>query len=266
MHMSSYLSVVIWYKHFQTPPTSFARLKMFVRNIKELSAETGLDIEIVVSQLPPYELEPNPEITLRNFPLKEHLTGWALNQAIRASSGEFILSTNRDIIFNRNLIYWLAKRKLRKDKVYRIDRTDIEAPDPYPSTPVQLRMWCEAPEKTIVTHKRQRRYLVPLVYPFPVPHSNGCGDFLLMHRDAWFRIRGFPELRGPSFHIDSMALYNAIFSKMKQEILKPPLMMYHIDHPRPVVIPIPGLMPIMKTMLTDHKPVILNGENWGIFD
>ena len=57
----------------------------------------------------------------------------AKNAGIRRARGEFILSTNLDILFSDELFRFLAQRKLERGKLYRIDRHDVEADVPVDS-------------------------------------------------------------------------------------------------------------------------------------
>jgi hypothetical protein len=61
-------------------------------------------------------------------------------------------------------------------------------------------------------------------------HTNACGDFTLMSRDDWFRLRGYPEWPIYSFHIDSILLYAASVSGIRHVELGPPFRIFHIDH------------------------------------
>ena len=54
----------------------------------------------------------------------------AKNVGIRRARGQFILATNIDIILNDELMRFLKEGPLEKGKIYRIDRTDVEADVP----------------------------------------------------------------------------------------------------------------------------------------
>lgn len=49
----------------------------------------------------------------------------AKNVAIRRARGQYILATNIDILFNDELVRFIADRQLRPNKMYRIDRYDV---------------------------------------------------------------------------------------------------------------------------------------------
>jgi len=65
----------------------------------------------------------------------------AKNAGIRRARGEFVLATNIDLLFSDELIHFLASRTLEKDRMYRIDRSDVSAD--VPDAPVQDQLaWC----------------------------------------------------------------------------------------------------------------------------
>jgi hypothetical protein len=59
-------------------------------------------------------------------------------------------------------------------------------------------------------------------------HTNACGDFTLMSRSDWFRLRGYAELQMFSMHLDSLLLYEAHYSGVRQVVLRGPV--YHLEH------------------------------------
>jgi hypothetical protein len=61
-------------------------------------------------------------------------------------------------------------------------------------------------------------------------HTNGCGDFTLLTRDDWFRLRGYPEWPIFSWHIDSVLMFAASANDIAQVALDAGHRIYHIDH------------------------------------
>jgi hypothetical protein len=59
-------------------------------------------------------------------------------------------------------------------------------------------------------------------------HTNACGDFTLMSREAWEAVGGYPELELFSMHIDSLLLYQAHYRGIRETYL--PHRLYHIEH------------------------------------
>lgn len=60
------------------------------------------------------------------------------------------------------------------------------------------------------------------------PHTNASGDFTLMSRDDWDRLRGYPELTVFSMHLDGLLLYLAHHADIREQQLDAPV--YHIEH------------------------------------
>jgi len=61
-------------------------------------------------------------------------------------------------------------------------------------------------------------------------HTQACGDFTLMAREDWHRLRGYLELHAYSWHIDSVLVHAAIASGIRVNALKPSCRIYHMDH------------------------------------
>jgi len=192
---------------------------------------------------------PNPE----RMHLFEYI---GKNVGVRRAQGEYILTTNPDTLFNEELIRFLSLRKLSRKRFYRIDRHDVAMPIPV-DVPVEVQLqYCEEHviriygyfwscynQKTNGRYWRLRQarslvsYLKSRIRSFPSAplHSNASGDFILMHREQWFSINGFPELEtnGKYHRIDGLAVRMARLSGLRQIILKDPLRLYHQDHSRP---------------------------------
>ena len=61
-------------------------------------------------------------------------------------------------------------------------------------------------------------------------HLNACGDFTLLHRDAWAKIGGYAEFETFSLHLDSLGMVTAHFSGFRETWLPPPAVCFHIEH------------------------------------
>lgn len=61
-------------------------------------------------------------------------------------------------------------------------------------------------------------------------HTNGCGDFTLLDRDTWFRLRAYPEWPIFSWAIDSVFLFQAEANHVLNSQLPGEQCTYHIDH------------------------------------
>lgn len=75
-----------------------------------------------------------------------------------------------------------------------------------------------------IIEDRRRYYLMPRL------HTNGCGDFTMMHRQTWAELRGYPEWNIFSWAIDAVFLFQAHFNGIP--IIKAPddAVHYHIEH------------------------------------
>ncbi len=261
-----YLTVVTFFRHFADTPTSLDRINLLVENVKTLSLET----EVLIVEAPPYVLKDS--IRLRAG-FRAHL---GLNAAIRRAKGEYILLTSRDTVFNPDLMRFFESRKLKPRIIYRIDRKDVRPAEKYGSVE-EMQKYCAS--NTYRINSRwdvYRPHDIPAILarvlarlyfaPFPVPYTNASGDFLLMHRDDWFRLRGFPEIVNSGIHLDSFVVYSAIYSGMRQVILKDPLKLYHIEHPRTPAPSSPHMLQVLDAMRRLRKPIVLNDEDWGMHE
>ena len=116
--------------------------------------------------------------------------------------------------------------------------------------------------------------------PLPKVHTNGCGDFTMLSRRAWFELRGYPELPLWSMHLDSLLCYMAVASGIREELLKAPKRMFHLEHENSWVVMSPEnrvrtfatkpwldrdlLAEVWTSMYYEHRPVKFNDENWGL--
>lgn len=123
--------------------------------------------------------------------------------------------------------------------------------------------------------------LKKLLGPPPV-HTNGCGDFTMLCRDRWFELRGYPELPLWSMHIDSFLCLMAVASGVRERVLRPPSVMFHMEHGQSWVVMTPesrlrtfALKPWIDTWLLGdlweeayetRRPVVFNDERWGLAD
>jgi FkbM family methyltransferase len=115
-------------------------------------------------------------------------------------------------------------------------------------------------------------------------HTNACGDFTLMSRDDWVRLRGYAELQRFSMHLDSLLLYEAHYAGLKHEVLPGPI--YHLEHEggfKPDADAVKALsdrleeraipqitndefLDYVLDMFRRSAPLSLNGETWGFAD
>ena len=237
----------------------------------------------------------------------------AKNVGIRRAKGEFVLCTNIDLLFSDDCFQLLAEKKLEHNAFYRANRCDIPK-DVLDIKSIEEQL--EYAEKNItkrlgradaykhVSHfpgfvyifprflmmidkmrgkylRNKPRWAIDIIYSLD---RNACGDFTLMSKKDWFKIKGYCELDMYSLHVDSMALISATAIGMKQEILNSSICSYHIYHEdgwesnfksaedfirflvnRPSLdwhaVDITG-----QRLLNAGKPYELNKENWGYSD
>jgi hypothetical protein len=115
-------------------------------------------------------------------------------------------------------------------------------------------------------------------------HTNGCGDFTVLSRDDWARLRGYPEWPIFSWHLDSAFMYAAAANDVREVALGKRYRIYHLDH-----APGSGYSPSGAAQLfarldakripylsnddlerwrqqvaTDPQSAIVNGPDWGL--
>jgi hypothetical protein len=183
----------------------------------------------------------------------------AKNVGIRRSKADFILCTNVDVLFSDELMRELNAKSLHPEFFYRANRCDVPAAiDETKSLQEQLTFcsaniirrlgydakymhmpgvpgwvyrhtWLAQLLNEVNRHRRSVRY-PEFELSFLSLDTKACGDFTLMHKTAWQKIKGYPELDLYSIHIDSMGLIAAAACGVKQFIFKPQACIYHIDH------------------------------------
>ena len=207
----------------------------------------------------------NPQVR-KTVPLFEFN---AKNMGIRRAKGEYILCTNADILLHPSIIEFIAKKIPNKKCYYRTDRFDYKSIDLYdfdnPDTTLQrirqkvFRLmlkgygyYIEGGEnifkETLIRLKNSVRIfrdlnLVKIEFLANLLrisinydgfahkyHTHCSGDFMLMHRDNWFNLRGYPEDTYISTHCDAIFTVIASASGLRETILRWPV--YHQDHER----------------------------------
>jgi len=115
-------------------------------------------------------------------------------------------------------------------------------------------------------------------------HTNGCGDFTLLAREAWFDLRGYPEFDAFSMNVDSVICWAAHHAGYQEEMFEDPMRIYHIEHgvgsgwtPEGEAklyeriaskgipwLDYPGVISWARDMNRFHSPFIFNLDNWGL--
>lgn len=162
----------------------------------------------------------------------------AKNVGMRRARGRFILATNIDVLFNDELMQFLANGELREGVSYRIDRTDVSEDVPLQATIDEQLDYCLENIIRINCREGTHQKLTGRYYPsyghidvvLTNLHFNACGDFTLMSTADWHRLNGYPEFDMYSPHLDSLMLIISYYAGIRQEILREPMRLYHLEH------------------------------------
>ncbi len=301
--MAPYISIVVTGRNDNHGGDMTRRMRMFMTGLMHQCNSYRLPMELVfVEWNPPLdkpllkEVLPTPAqgdyLTLRYIvvPPELHLNlknndrihlhqMIAKNVGIRRAKGEFVLSTNLDILFSDEIVKFFSKRKLDKNRFYRTNRCDIpETIDESLSHEKRLefckknvlKRWGLNPNFqhnvgfpgifnifiihhfTRLFNKLLRKYFFPLNSPTTGNDYFASGDFTLMSKDAWDRIDGYMELDIFPLHIDSLALDAALAIGLKQQVLPKEQCVYHIHHHEGWVT----LDPLAALHYTIKRPVL----------
>jgi len=216
----------------------------------------------------------------------------AKNIGIRRATADFILSTNLDIIFSDQLFAFFSSHTLDAHAFYRINRTDIDNKE-FPPQMTSEKILTLSKQSAYVTLTERgpvilrpfsfmgiKALILKYLYPLfvflkfqniknsvsPV-HEQAAGDFLLMHKKIWNKIRGFSE-EPISGYLDGYILCYAYSMGYSQIIL--PFPIYHILHDyaregRPTKT-LAEYITNRNRILKTKKPVIQNHLHWGAYN
>lgn len=126
----------------------------------------------------------------------------AANVGLRRAQGRFVTPKAADSFFSRDIITAIARRDLHANGLYRCDRCDITLS----SADLQ-----ERDDDVFLANLESRDSTRLSRLPHPPQwyirdlHTNACGDFLLMSREMWHTVRGFP-LDGTVLSLDCNSL------------------------------------------------------------
>lgn len=226
----------------------------------------------------------------------------AKNVGIRRARGEFVVASNIDLLFSEELIWFLAHGPLDPGAVYRVVRLDLGLRDLPPGLDIEEQLAlcslnvarvCEVDgsvEPAAATLRARLGHPAGRFPGFapatlaalltdavrPRPHFEACGDFTMLARAQWERLRGYPELPLQSMHQDSILLKMAMVSGLRQVVLPDPMRMYHIEHgmgwgaveDRPRIMSVPSLgdddiARWLGQLEAAGRPLTPNPEDWG---
>jgi hypothetical protein len=165
----------------------------------------------------------------------------AQNVGLRRARGTFLLSTLADIMLSDALVEWLGQRPLRSGHIYRADRFDVNRA--VLDEPTRAARLAYSRDHVLSIQTRHGRILVVRPkrhalsrdleasrFRSPRLHTNAAGDFILMGRDDWLALRGFPERDTMGRYVDGLYCYLAHQAGIVERIIGEPCRSYHIDH------------------------------------
>jgi len=174
------------------------------------------------------------------------MLNFGYNAAIRTSAADFVLVSGGDDFLGSDVAQWMMKRGLGIGCLYRAVRVDIrnsldfENPDAG-----QL----EAPQHAVKVNKVGQ-----------APYTNACGDFILMDRELFQRVRGYDEnIRFARSGLDGRCCLSAMALGARCRLIGH---VYHIDHSRSYANN-PSTYPGKKYDYRAGVPY-QNPENWGL--
>lgn len=265
MPSNPYLSIVVSARNDNHGGDMLKRMQIFASSILAQADRFRLPIELIVVEWNPPEDKPplaealtwpvrsdfckvrfirvSPELHKRykhaaQLPLYQMI---AKNVGIRRARGEFVIATNIDILFSDELFAFMAERNLDRGKMYRCQRHDVNEDIPLEATHEEHLAYCRNNLERINTRYGSENLLTgeyacvfdsddPVQNGFAALHTNACGDFTMLSKEAWGGLHGYPEFDMYSFHLDSLLCLMAHYAGYTEIDLAPPLVTYHIEH------------------------------------
>lgn len=278
--MKPYLSVVIVGRNDGYGENFLLRLNTFIKSLDyQVRYYPDLIEIILVEWNPPDNAAPLADVvhTPQHCPLRvitvpkethdlykadsPMLEYAAKNVGIVRAKGEFVLTTNPDIVFSPFIIRGISYRSFPTDVFFRTDRYDyigtgIEniQPEQYVQFALNntfkgqfmLERYSVSPD--ISEKHKTSIFTLPKSNNVIVPHTNACGDFILAPREAFIKMQGLwerntvilPNPESPedmisvsvSSHYDTYSLLKLLAAGYKQEIISAPYCIFHMDHSR----------------------------------
>ena len=186
---------------------------------------------------------------------------WAKNVGIRRARHEWILCTNPDVVFSDALMQQVVD--ISERRIYGTHRNDLSVPT-IPST---------LPRERVLTFCQENVMRVNTASVFDIL-TDGCGDFMLATKRDWWQLRGYPETKTWSIHLDSLALLQMIcIYGLQQQVLDGGV--YHIEHggswtydqhwgKQYPQYDMPAIMKLITAMHDERVPAYKNLVTWGL--
>ncbi len=217
----------------------------------------------------------------------------AKNIGIRRAHGEFILSSNLDIVYSDEMIARLTK-SFEKDTIYEAQCHDLNireiADSIDPDIALKIcqnhvdRVWTEYGlfyvswsrwwKRFLRRPKLKNLFMAPFFNPIkkwlagsPSIKDVAPGHFTLAHRDVWNAVRGYDQQQLIDSYLDSYVIGMFACHGFKQVVLPQPI--YHIKHninPSLAHQDNSKYMQDMNAMIKTGVPYTTYPENWGFPD
>ncbi len=229
----------------------------------------------------------------KNVPVLEYL---AKNAGIKRAGGEYVLCINPDILLNES--FFKSISNLRENIFYRANRLDFK--NSIKNKPTNfIKIFLKGHSYYYHNHNPINYYLLKIKNYFICKwklnsirfqnfferrnwnvyfhnaeyryHCNVSGDFMLLHRDNWHKLKGYSEQSFISLHVDALMVIQAAALGLKEKVL--PLPIYHQEHARRYDANEEKpeyreaylfFQSEAQKMLAEKKPVIYNDEDWGL--
>lgn len=258
MMTNPYISVVVVGRNDDYGENFLLRLNTFVRSLDHQVKQHANLLELIVVEWNPLPYKPlagaitppkHLSMKIITVPNEVHgtlntsrpvLEFHGKNAGIRRALGEYVLTTNPDILLSDAMIEEFAQRRLKQDNFYRTDRYD------YSGVGIE-----KVVNKHILSFAAVQTFQAHLVHgsvdvvlgtavndlPSSNPtaqyvHTNGAGDFILAARDAFFAVGGLWENTQQRWHMDSYSVIRLVAAGFKQTIFTNPLCIFHMHHAR----------------------------------
>lgn len=215
-------------------------------------------------------------------PVMEYM---AKNVGIRRASGDYILSTNADILLNANIVSFMTNAALDPHTIYRSNRFDLPSDIPAYITDQHVISWCDQHWSRMLAYwgpvergdilAAAKHKLASWLLPIrggakKYPHVLASGDFTLMHRNQWWALRGYKEIAQFAY-LDGLLVYSALSIGLRQVILGKKMRIYHQYHARAeqkdrTALGVNEVLESGKDAIRDKVVLIYNDSSWGLAD
>ncbi|RQG92053.1 hypothetical protein [Natrarchaeobius chitinivorans] len=230
------------------------------------------------------------------LPLFEYI---GKNVGIRRADGEFVLSTNPDLIYSKTFFSHLASEPLSHESFYRINKYNVDSlvsremsideqlefcrnhiaakytPAGYRERPYSRRLrnivysyytYLQNPWRIVDQFRRLGDGAPRSLYDL---HHLAAGDFILMGKEQWETIGGHPEFEY-NFNVDSYTIVNAAGNGLTETVFPDEIRAYHQPHDDFHDVRPQGdwdeLVEYSRRLLTDEEQLTDTSTTWGLAD